>query len=260
MTTAAGTDDFGSVRDLFIAGLLAGRPPGRGAVPEPPADPALLQPLAQAAAVVGPRVTALVVHVLPVLLRSLSRVNEPVRQEQREHLRGRIDWAATYKQRLAEHNDRALFVTREVRRQYDTPENELLVFVLAALDRLITGVPDQLRAGAYWSPGGPERPAPVDAALARHGGLLREYRRHIHLREVPIPALIGSRHVLKARTSKTEWYAAVADAYALLDAVTGPAAPAALAPALRECIVLPGGVSGAGREWVRWAAWAMRDH
>jgi hypothetical protein len=76
---------------------------------------------------------------LPRLIRRLPTTTVSEEEIARERIRGAIRWSRTYAAR-AVNGDRTTFVTAPARRAFDTPENQLLAFVLrdlaAAVDRV----------------------------------------------------------------------------------------------------------------------------
>jgi hypothetical protein len=250
---ATGQDARASVQERFIGCLLA----ARAGAPRPSFEPFLLCHLGAVAWALGPVVSRFLQVTTPALLRQLSRVTEPERVELRGRIKGRIDWSATYKGRLSQDNDPTLFVCRQVRRQYCTLENELFKHLLAALQALIADVPPLLREGVFWVPQQPDRSGSVRVALNQRYEWIRDYLGHIYLREVATPDRITARHLLKARTSKTEQYAEVAALYDRLTRLTETEEVGDLLGALRTCVVLPASLAGRGEQWVQLAAWAL---
>jgi len=242
------------VRDRFISYLLETnitRPVDIGD------DGELLRQLGLAAFLFGQQVTAFVEVTVPMLLRQLSRITEPERVKRRGQIRGRIDWAATYKTRFSEDNDPTVFVCRQVRRQYATLENELLKYVLTMLQDLVNHVPSNLHPGAYWSPHPSFGPRPVRLRLIRLNEKLTSYLKHIYLREIETPHRITSRHLLRARTSKTEWYAEVADLHDHYVHLVVEVRTTYLVDMLRQCLILPASPDGLGDDMIKLAAWAL---
>lgn len=245
-------DDALAVRDEFIQCLLLR--------PEPTPNAALLEQMALTAYLVspaasaGPSVEDFIYRLMPVLLRQLRRVAEPERVELQGAVRGRVDWAATHRRRLSQASDPQLFICRQTRRQYATPENELLVYVLQQLQQLLTNVPPYLHTGAYRVN---NRFVPLETRLARLQTRLRQYRQHIYLREIPVPTYISSRHLLKAETSKTEWYGQLAKFYTASQTLLTSLSPEACMARLRETPLLPGTLTPPGDAVIQLTAWML---
>jgi hypothetical protein len=235
--------DFVLIRDHFIRCLITR--------PQPAPAPGLERQIKRVAFLVSEPVATYLLQFMPILLRQLSRATEPERHEQRGQIRGRVDWAATHRARLSQHNDPTLFICRQTRRQYATPENELVVYVLHALQRLIQAVPSCLRIGLFGAPQANQSFAPTEARLAQYLHRLREYQQHVYLRDIPRPDRITSQHLLRAKTSKTEWYGRVAQFYTAHSAFLNEAESM---PAPTQ-IVLPGELSPLGEAALQLAAW-----
>jgi len=71
---------------------------------------------------------------LPVLIRRLSTTTAHEEERSAERVRGTVQWGKTFAARAGSGLPH-LFVTSPARRAYQTPENELLVFVLDAIAR-----------------------------------------------------------------------------------------------------------------------------
>ncbi len=81
----------------------------------------------------GSDVLSFVNVTLERLLRGLVSQTNRTQREYRGRVRGRVAWAATWKARLSKEYDPTKFVCTEVRRQFDTPENQLLRFMVEAI-------------------------------------------------------------------------------------------------------------------------------
>ncbi len=106
----------------FIEGL---RPDAAELFQLPDAD---LQHLALIHFLVSDEVEA-ALEAMPLLERRLATTTHSEEETTRERIRGRIEWGKTSAMRAAL-GDRTVYVTAPARRAFQTPENEMLVFVL----------------------------------------------------------------------------------------------------------------------------------
>ena len=146
------------------------------------------------------------------ILGQLSRRTELRQVQYRGQVRGRVLWPATYKARYSEEFDPTRFVCQEVQREYDTPENQLLKYVVTQIDACLKVVPEAIRSGQcyYVATEGSQATAPL---LARTESALAILRRNVYLREISLPRRITGEHLRKARSARLEEYAGVADFY-----------------------------------------------
>ncbi len=164
-----------------------------------------------------------VCHTLERLVQQLIRSTEQRRVDYRGQVRGRVLWAATYKQRYTDDCDPTCFVCREVYKRYDTPENQLLKYVVEAIADCLKAVPDELREGICYLPQGAQGrlwPAKAGvpsvstaATLSEMETTLHRLRRNVLLREIETPARITEQHLLRAQTARLEEYQRVAEIY-----------------------------------------------
>jgi hypothetical protein len=250
-STPAG--DALAVRDCFIDRALKIR-----GVPHPAGQfaPAWLGHLARTAFLVTPGVGSFLGVTVPSLLRKLSCSTEARPVEMQGAVRGRIDWAATWKARHTGDPNPALFICREVERQYATPENELLRYVLEKLKAALGEVPPLLRGGACWPAGAASRPASIAPLLADLQDAAQRHLRHAALRKIKPPDSIAAQHLLRARSSKTAEYGEVAKMYRDYAELTIAIQDGSAIGKLREyrCVVLPASLAGPGRDLVEMAA------
>ncbi len=200
-------------------------------------------------------VDSLVARTLDRLLQQFSHHTQQVPVEQRERVRGRINWPATYEARYSQHFDSTRFVCREVRHQYDTPENQLLKYLLDRIEHCLDAVPDALRLGACYRPGDLDRPpVAIGIWIGQVRTTLMQLRRNVRLRSVTLPAAIDEAHLRSAQLARVEEYAAVAHLYDRYRAIVLSASLDVLQPIGKRVLLMPDRV-GDGREiWVRFGA------
>jgi hypothetical protein len=154
------------------------------------------------------------VHTLRGLLQGLSRRTEQLQVEYQGRVRGRIAWPATYKARYGQDFDPSRYVCREVRHQYDTPENQLLKYLAERIDGCLKAVPAVLRSGVcYFSLSEVDRPRMTAVRLGDIEAAISQFRRNVYMREVTLPQEITDIHLVRARTAKMDEYRTVAEFY-----------------------------------------------
>lgn len=165
-----------------------------------------------------------ITHTLTRLVRQLSQRTERRLVTYRGQARGRIHWQATFKARLSSDNDESLLVCREVHRLYDTPENQLLKYVVEQLEQCFEMVPERIRTGTCYQAGANDGRFVASAPrLTAIESALHLLRHHAVLRQVTPPERIDDAHLLSAETARLVEYAEVARFYeafhlAVLDA------------------------------------------
>ena len=240
-----------AVRDRFIAYVAKA---GGATHPVALGDTIWLAHLARTAFLLTPTVGSFLQVTVPALLRMLSCSTEAKPVEMQGAICGRVDWAASWKARHTGDPNPALFVCRQVERQYATPENELLRYVLEKLKLALAEIPAVLRIGVCWSVRGVNQPASIYPVLANRQDLVQRHLRHAALRKIAPPDSITSQHLRRARSSKTEEYSDVANLYRdytklLTDIQNGSAVAM-----LKECVMLPASLAGPGEDLVKSAA------
>jgi hypothetical protein len=188
---------------------------------------------------------------MPRLLFQLSRTTEIERVEQGAGVRGRIDWPSTVEARYAANGGAHIYICRQRRREFDRPENQLVVFLLQQVEVCLSRVPPDLIKWYAWLPGrdgGPRQMYPLMNELAEMAQRVRVLRRSVYLRDVPVPPVIGSRHLLAARTSKNELYGYVASLYELYWATAEANSWPAWAKIIAQTALLPPDIDDATRQ------------
>ncbi|GAB4279638.1 MAG: hypothetical protein Kow0080_31990 [Candidatus Promineifilaceae bacterium] len=199
-------------------------------------------------------VVSFVQHTVPLLLRQLQRTTEHQRETYVGRVRGRIDWPATTKARYQTGYNPAIYVCRHPQRLEDTPENQLLKFVLTAVDRTIMMISPVMLTAERWTAESGAEPNWLRGRAAAVSQLLRPLLGHIRLRQVTLPDAITPQHLLKARTSKTELYGRVADIYQQYHTLAIQGDWAALRPLFAHTLLLPTEATPAAHTFIQLAA------
>ncbi len=233
----------------------------------PPDDPASFRHLAGARGRLGgmtaacfllyrtsdkaaPCVNRFLFHTAPILLQQLNRTTQPQRVVLHGRTRGKVDWPSTYKARYGEDANPTVFVCLQSWRRFNRPENQLFKFLLHHIQLCLDRVPPGLRTWRAWGralcpvEGKPLYLGDYFATLAHR---VRAFSTHVYLRGVELPAAIGERHLLAARTSKTPLYADMADLYDLYQAVVGAPDWERWATVLTQTLPLPPAADEVGR-------------
>jgi hypothetical protein len=196
-----------------------------------------------------------VAHTLPRLLSQLLHTSERQVAVYQGELRGRVIWPATYKARHSGDFDPSLYACQEVFSRFDTPENQLLKYMISALDSCLTRVPEAIRAGFCYSPDGSGQAEPaITPRLRRVEAGLAALRRNVRLREVSCPRVIEETHLVKAECARIEEYASVARLYRSYHSLVLHPAWATLAQVGRRTLLLPPHPSPGGDAWINLAA------
>jgi hypothetical protein len=194
------------------------------------------------------------------LVRELARSSVRSVVTDQRGLRGRVLWSATFAAR-ADHGDSgATYVYYETRRQYDTPENQLLRFVVEQLYAGLKLIPPQLRSGQCYVPvGGMAERAPAAARLARIESALQRALFSVGLRATTLPARVEPHHILRAETARNEGYALASRVYKRYTELASPLGwRSALGRVGRRMIILPSESSPEATAWFELAAIALR--
>ncbi|MCB8952516.1 MAG: hypothetical protein H6650_10930 [Ardenticatenales bacterium] len=156
---------------------------------------------------------AFVTHTLSRLLQQLTRSTEQQAVLYEGQVRGRILWPATYK---ARHNDGFnpnRYVCRQVHQRFDTPENQLLKYLMTQINDCLRLVPESIRRGFFYQMG-PNQPLRATAEpLGQIETSLNVLWRNVRLAEISTPDYVTEQHLLKAQTVRFEEYAHAARLY-----------------------------------------------
>ncbi len=209
-----------------------------------------------------PTVEQFIIHDLSRLLQQLNRNTEQQKVEYRGQIRGRIAWAATLKARYSQDYDPTRYVCREVRHQYNTPENQLLKYVIERISDCLRAIPETIWDGVCcFSPvNGFEATVTISTAtrLGRMKAALYNARHSTRLRQVTLPPTIREFHLQRAETVRADSYTAVAHIYRRYqDIVLSPSWPE-VAEIGKHVLPLPGQANEDSRLWIQLGADILR--
>ncbi len=196
---------------------------------------------------------------LAQILRQLNSRTEREHIETQGRVRGKVIWPATLKQRCTGGYDPTRFVCRESRRQFDTPENQLLRYLIETIWNAISMVPATIRAGNCYHPA-TKRIVALGTAerLKKMQDLLLLFRKHGRLKQVTLSNTVTDEQLWRAETSKTLEYGLVARLYRRYEKAMHPASWQGVIQLGRMGLPLPARAAGEGEAWLRLAAAVVR--
>lgn len=210
-----------------------------------------------------------VTYTLGQLIEQLGRETERPYTTTMGQVRGQINWQATHKARYSDDYNPGRFICREVRRDYDTPQNQLLKFVVERIYEAMQAVPREVRQGVCYFPAQPDAamlPGPAmafatatAARLDRMEAALNRARLHAGYRAIVEPQALTADHTRAAALAREE---AFGEALATLDRYQalhhGSGRTKALAAAGRWVLPLPSQSEGPGALWLGLAVAILR--
>lgn len=234
-------------RDRLIGALL--RPPE----PPPEPSPALLEAMALAYTTLDPELERFLTDAVPRLLRQLRHLDQRVRVQTQDRLRGVVDWAGTT--RLQAARGPGAMVVRQAQRVYDLPENRLLVGMIQTLAPVLRR-PGDLRGLRVWDS---RQTQGLDALrrLSRLEEGLRRLEQSPRLAGLNAPDAVEPA-LLRARDTGQPEYAALAALVERRLALAKAPSLDALAAALPRAVVLPVRAGDDDAAWVYLAHAALQ--
>lgn len=154
-----------------------------------------------------------VTHTLSRLLPQLTRSTEQQAVLYEGQVRGRILWPATYKARYNDGFNPNRYVCRQVNQRYDTPENQLLKYLMVKIDDCLRLLPETIRRGYYYQTAAGQPLQAIAELSAQMETSLNHLWRNVRLAEISTPEYISEQHLLKAQTVRFEEYAHAARLY-----------------------------------------------
>jgi hypothetical protein len=251
------SDETAVLRRLL--GLTMAAPPAgfweRGFTPE--ARPVFAATYFLLDAMPGEDVETFVRVTLRRLLQQLTRRTERQQAVYQGQVRGRIHWDATYKARYGQDYDPTRYVCHEVRRQYDTPENQLVKYMVEQIGTCLRMIPEGLREGTCYYPattGQPRDRLPTAARIQDLQDALTRSRAKVRLRDISLPPSIDESYLVRAETSRTEEYAEVAYLYRRYQQVVLSLSWHSMVAIGKRVLPLPSAVGAEEDAWIRLGA------
>ncbi len=194
------------------------------------------------------------------IVQQLSRYTEQKQVAYSGQVRGRVLWSATYKARTTGDVNPHRFICREVERRYDTPENQLVKYVIEKLAEMLYTIPEIVRSGAcYFPDGGLVAPTVTATRLRRMETALNQLRYHVRLREIPLPHEIDAVHLTAAANHRMEEYAELKRVYELYRDLCLQPKWKIFVQVGQQSLPLPGTLQGEGEKWVGIAAAILQE-
>ncbi len=194
------------------------------------------------------------------LVNSLGVDARQVRREYVGRVRGTIDWAATIRARSADQQNPLRFVCREAERETNTPQNQLLVFVLVRLAEALQQIPASLRDGqtrtGITTSGVSFNSIGAQADLMATA--IRPLRVHPRLRVVTTPTMIEQHHLDAAHHMRHPGYDIATALYERWYGLIGRPTLAALHDCARHSLLLPSAGHADTDLWLDLAALQLR--
>ncbi len=91
-------------------------------------------------------------HSLTRLLLQLNRRSQRLQETYHGQVHGQVLWEATYKARYSQEFNPSIFVCARLRHCYDTPENQLIKYLLEQIDSCLKAVPPEIERGGCFLP------------------------------------------------------------------------------------------------------------
>ncbi|MEW6497380.1 MAG: DUF2357 domain-containing protein [Cyanobacteriota bacterium] len=205
-------------------------------------------------------VESFVTHTLKRLLQHLTHNTKQHQVEYQGRVRGRIVWQATLKSRYSKDSNSACYVCREVRHYYDTPENQLLKYLIERINECLKAIPPILRTGTCHLPSNEQGSSFATAArLSQMETVLNTFRQHARLRDITLPKTINHIHLLRTESSDMAEYVRVAHLYQKYRAVIESAKWNEVIEIGKRVLPLPSQVDTEGRQWIKIAAAILRN-
>jgi hypothetical protein len=193
------------------------------------------------------------------LLQQLSHTTKRVNVEYKAKVRGQVIWPATYKARYSQDLDPTIYTCREVRHHYDTPENQLLKYLVDEIMLCTKAVPNVIRMGFCYFPASEQcRPLPITLKLQKIETLLRNCQHNIHLRHVTSVREISPFHLQRAENSRMEEYVTVVNMYRRFRATVESTSWDEITEIGKRALLLPQQVDKTSELWLQLAASILR--
>lgn len=200
-----------------------------------------------------------VTYTLARLMEQLGRETERPYVLYMGQVRGQVSWPATIKARYGDDYNPGRFICREVRRDYDTPQNQLLKHVVETIHQCLLAVPRVVKHGACYYPANAESspglpPARTQAILTRMEAAISRARHHVSYAAISQPLSVTEEHRRAAILSREDLFVEVSDAWERYQEIHKPANRVdALLQAGHRALPLPAQPDKDGELWLRLA-------
>jgi uncharacterized protein DUF2357 len=200
---------------------------------------------------------AFVTQTLSRLLRQLNHNTQQRPVVYQGRVRGRVVWPATFKAHYGQDYDPTRYVCREARRHYDTPENQLLKFMVERMEECLKLIPQALRDGACYLPDKDDNSTltvSTSSRLEKIEAAIGSFKRNVYLHDIPTPQSVSEVHLLRAETSRQEEYADVARIYRRYSSIVVSASWDEVVRVAKRVLLLPARADSEGDRWIRLGA------
>ncbi len=205
-------------------------------------------------------VESFALHTLGRFLQHLQRRTEREQVELHGQVRGHLHWPATYKARYRRDVDPTRMVCRQVRHQFDTPENQLVAYVIQQLRTVVQQIPLFLREGVCYFPATSQRPSERTVVrLTNIEMALKRAQQSVYLRSVTLPRHITNDHLRCAETARQPEYQLVCDLYRQQQALRNVTADTLIRQLPKRLIPLPRQLDAQGEQWLQFCAELLRS-
>lgn len=151
---------------------------------------------------------------LPRILEQLHHTTERIDIEDRARVRGKVMWSATYKARYEGDGNSNLYICRQVRPLFDTPENQFLKYFIQEIEGCLRVIPAVIRSGfCLLSSAENRQVVPIADRLQFIETRIHTALQNIYLRQAASIGYLSPLHCQRAESSRLPEYAAVASLY-----------------------------------------------
>lgn len=198
-----------------------------------------------------------VLFTLARLMEQLGRETERPYVLYMGQVRGQVNWQATVKARYGDDYNPGRYICREVRRDYDTPQNQFLKAMVEGIHECLRAVPRVVRYGACYYPLGASAKAAArtQAILDRMETAVSRARHHVSYAAISRPLSVTEEHRRAAILAREELFVEVKDTWDRYQAIHMPGSRVdALQAAGRRALLLPAQPDREGALWLRLGA------
>lgn len=196
------------------------------------------------------------------LKRIFAQLMHKTRQykvESQGSIRGCIHWPLTLKSRYSEVRESPVYICRRVQHYFDTPENQLLKYLIDCIVRSIQLIPTCIRTGFCHLPSAQSSSwQTITTRLTAIESLINLYQQNIQLRNITLPKLIDSSYIVKTENTDSEAYLQVTKLYQRYQSVVISGQRESIKDIGRRILVLPNQVNKDTQTWINIAAYCLK--